>query len=157
MQGTPGGAAAKQVAKLSMQKLRDLQQQLQSAEERASCADRQSGELSASLGAAQSKLAAATAEAAARSAETAGLAARLRQQTADMKALQSRVQEEEEGRRTATTQVMVSGQRWLPGLPVGLGAFQQVFGTLPTSPHLPALPVRLWRRRWRRPVARRRR
>jgi chromosome segregation ATPase len=107
MQGTPGGAAAKQVAKLSMQKLRELQSRVAELEEAAAAADTQSTQLSASLDAAQGKLAGAKAEAAARAAEASGLAERMAQQASDMQLLQSKAQEEEEGRRTATTQVQV--------------------------------------------------
>ena len=98
MQGTPGGAAAKEVARLSMHKLRDLQQQLAAAEERASGADRKSGNLTASLAAAQDKLAVAQHEAEARAAEAAKLTADMQRQAGDMLALQAKVQQEEEGR-----------------------------------------------------------
>ena len=108
MQGTPGGAAAKEVARLSMHKLRDLQQQLAAAEERASGADRKSGNLTASLAAAQDKLAVAQHEAEARAAEAAKLTADMQRQAGDMLALQAKVLQEEEGRKAASTQVSVS-------------------------------------------------
>ena len=108
MQGTPGGAAAKEVARLSMHKLRDLQQQLAAAEERASGADRKSGNLTASLAAAQDKLAVAQHEAEARAAEAAKLTADMQRQAGDMLALQAKVQQEEEGRKAASSQVSVS-------------------------------------------------
>jgi len=100
-QGTPGGAAAKQVARLSMFKLRDLQEQLAAAEERAVAADQKSSTLSEQLAAAQEKLAAAHSEAAERAQEAASLSASLAQ-------LEQRVAAEEEGRLAAAGQVTVS-------------------------------------------------
>lgn len=109
MQGTPGGAAAKEVAKLSLQKLRGMQQQLAEAEERAAGADHTARQLGASLAEAQQKLAAAAADAEARATEAARLADSVRQGQEQVASLSAKAASEEEGRRAASSQVTVRG------------------------------------------------
>ncbi len=104
-QGTPGGAAAKEVARLSLHRVRDLQLQLSKAEARASASDKSSAQLIERLAGAEAKLADAHKEAAVRAAQAAELSAALA-------TLEERAAAEEQGRRAASTQVTVSPVQW---------------------------------------------
>lgn len=105
-QGTPGGAAAKEVARLSLHRVRDLQLQLSEAEERAAAANKSSAQLTERLADAEAKLAAAHKEAAAQAEQAAELSAALA-------ALEERAAAEEQGRQAASTQVTVSPLQWV--------------------------------------------
>lgn len=111
-QGTPGGAAAKEVARLSLHRVRDLQMQLSEAKERALAADKSGAQLAGRLAEAEAKLAAAHNETVAKTAQAAELSAALA-------ALEERARAEEQGRQAACTQVTVSAKSWfvrcLPG------------------------------------------
>lgn len=147
-QGTPGGAAAKEVARLSLHKLRDLQQELAAAEERAAAADHKSSALTASLAAVQEKLAAVHAEAASRAAEAAELSKSLLE-------AQARVAAEEQGRQEVSSQVAVSrgstGMKMLKSCPARAGLQWASLSASCEQCALrmqPRLAICCWGRRW---------